>query len=100
VNGRDKAGWTPLHHAGAKNQLEIARRLIAGGADAKILSQLGGTALHEAAVGGGPDLLRLLIESGADPAIVSQTGVTALDLARQYGNAPGAAFLESVTPRR
>lgn len=100
VNGRDKAGWTPLHHAGAKNQLEIARRLIAGGADARILSQLGGTALHEAAVGGGPDLLRLLIESGADPAIVSQTGVTALDLARQYGNAPGAAFLESVTPTR
>ncbi len=100
VNGRDKAGWTPLHHAGAKNQLPIARRLIEGGADPTILSQLGGTALHEAAVGGGPELLRLLIESGADPAIVSQTGVTALDLARQYGNAPGVAFLESIVPKR
>lgn len=30
VNVRDKAGWTPLHHAGAKNQLEIARRLLDG----------------------------------------------------------------------
>lgn len=100
VNVRDKAGWTPLHHAGAKNQLAIARRLLEGGADARILSQLGGTALHEAAVGGGPDLLRLLVERGADPAVVSQTGVTALDLARQYGNAPGVAYLESVTPTR
>jgi len=100
VNVRDKAGWTPLHHAGAKNQLEIARHLLAAGADARVLSELGGTALHEAAVGGGPELLRLLIDRGADPAVVSKTGVTALDLARQYGNAAGAAFLEGVTPPR
>lgn len=100
VNVRDKAGWTPLHHAGAKNQVAIARRLLDGGADARLLSELGGTALHEAAVGGGPDLLQLLIERGADPAVVSKTGVTALDLARQYGNSAGAAFLERATPRR
>lgn len=100
VNSRDKAGWTPLHHAGAKNQLAIARQLLDGGADARVLSELGGTALHEAAVGGGPELLRLLIERGADPALVSKTGVTALDLARQYGNAAGTAFLEGVTPPR
>jgi ankyrin repeat protein len=100
ANVRDKAGWTPLHHAGAKNQLAIARRLLEGGADARLLSELGGTALHEAAVSGGPELLQLLIDRGADPSIVSKTGVTALDLARQYGNAAGASFLDGVTPRR
>ena len=92
----DRDGWTPLHHAAAKDQPESIKTLLAGGANPMTLSQLGGTPLHEAAASGGPEVIRLLLEAKVDPTVKSKQGVTALDLARQYKNDKAVAILEAL----
>ena len=92
---RDRIGWTPLHHAAAKNQVELARILLDRGAPPNALSELGGTPLHEAAAGGGVEMVKLLLERGTDPKVRSKPGVTALDLAKEYKNAAVVALLET-----
>ena len=83
---RDKDGWTPLHHAAAKNQLDTAKALLAGGANPMVLSELGGTPLHEAAASGGAEMIQLLLAHKVDPTVKSKQGVTALDIAKKYKN--------------
>ena len=49
VDGVDHAGLTPLHHAAANGQLEVARILVAHGASREIRDpRFGGTALGHA----------------------------------------------------
>jgi ankyrin repeat protein len=84
-----------LHHAAAKNQVELARILLDRGAPPNALSELGGTPLHEAAAGGGVEMVKLLLERGTDPKVRSKPGVTALDLAKEYKNAAVVALLET-----
>jgi ankyrin repeat protein len=83
-----------LHAALAGSDHEIARPLIAAGADVNARQQGGVTPLQEAAMNGKPDLCRLLLEHGADLSARDDEGRTAADLARKQGHAPVLEVLE------
>ena len=70
-NGADskcvaKNGYTPLHVAAKRNQIDIATALIEYGADVNAVSRAGFTPVHLAAQEGNPDMVTLLIQHGAE----------------------------------
>ena len=104
----DEAGFTALHCAALTGQMEVARALLARGADVNArlemplrmqasfvpynpelqtgrLAQIGATPFMLAAKGVHPDMLRLLAEKGADPKHAADSGTTALMLAAGLG---------------
>lgn len=67
IASRETMKVTPLHSAAAARQLEIARVLLAHGADVNARqADSGFTPLHEAAANGDLELAKLLLEKGAD----------------------------------
>jgi len=76
----------PLHSAVAHRQpqaaLEIARALIAAGADVNATQHGGWTPLHAAALHGNLALVRLLLEAGAKASAKNDTGQTPAALAK------------------
>src|SRR5712691_8320552 len=78
VSTRNKLGETPLYVAAEKDQLEIAKLLIAKGADAKALTPNGETVLHAASMIENSALMAALIEAGADINAANRDGETPL----------------------
>ena len=85
---------TALHAALAGPTPEVARALVAAGADVNARQQGGVTPLQEAAANGAVDLVRLLLEHGADPAARDDNGRTAADWARERGQTAVLEILE------
>jgi ankyrin repeat protein len=85
---------TALHAALAGPAPDIARALIAAGADVNARQQGGVTPLQEAASHGRMDLIRLLLEHGAAASAKDDQGRTAADWARDRGHPDVAEFLE------
>lgn len=79
------SGWTPLIYAAARNRLDIARLLIAKGADINAAADNGTTALMMASREGQLPMLLLLMEHGANAKYVSPHGHSALSLAQERG---------------
>ncbi|MDQ6674537.1 MAG: ankyrin repeat domain-containing protein, partial [Chloroflexota bacterium] len=75
-----------LHAALAGPDHDIARVLIAAGADVNARQQGNVTPLHAAAQNGQVELVRLLLEHGADPTAADDQARTAADFARQRGH--------------
>lgn len=73
---------TPLHSAVAGKYLEIARVLIAHGADVNAVQQGGFTPLHAAAQHGHVQMIDVLLKAGADRHAKTDAGMTALDFVR------------------
>ena len=72
----------PLHSAVAQRRLDIARRLIAHGADVNAVQADDFTPLHGAAQNGQAEMVALLLQHGADANARQGDGQTALTLAR------------------
>lgn len=72
----------PLHSAVASKRLDIARRLLARGADANAVQADDFTPLHGAAQNGHAEMVELLLSHGADVNARQANGHTALSLAR------------------
>jgi uncharacterized protein len=88
-------GFTPLHFAAFWGGAEVARRLLARGADVDALGRgwMTGTPLHSAASNRDADVAGLLIGSGADPDARQAGGWTPLHAAARNGDARMAAIL-------
>jgi ankyrin repeat protein len=84
---------TALHAALAGPAPELARALVAAGADVNARQQGGVTPLQEAAANGRGDLVALLLEHGADATATDDAGRTAADWARGAGHADVVAML-------
>ncbi len=86
VQSRDKGGWTALHEAAAKGDLNNARLLIEK-TPIEIKDKIGRTPLHLAALHGKSDMAKLLIAAQADVNVTdTQNGDTPLLLAAWKGH--------------
>ena len=91
---RESMKVTPLHSAAAARQVEIARVLIAHGANVNATQvESGFTPLHEAALNGNLEFARLLLEHGADVNAKMKDGKTPLGFALEQNNSEMAALL-------
>ena len=102
---------TALHVAVANSRVEMARFLIAHGAELnaeayeKIIGTRDGTPLHYAACIGNAEMVQLLLESGANPepgtggcrgaATLVSEGETPLALAEKHGHQMAAALIRT-----
>jgi ankyrin repeat protein len=86
-------GQTALMWAVAEHHVEVARTLVAHGADVKARSSNGSTPLLFAARYGDIDLARLLLAQGADVNDTDATGTAALLMATVRGHVELAHFL-------
>lgn len=80
----DHIGWTPLHYACAKGQLEVAQYLIANGANVNSQSLNGTTPLMMAVQSGNEQLVKLLLDNGSDLQTKNTLSLTAIDIAYIY----------------
>jgi ankyrin repeat protein len=80
----DHIGWTPLHYACAKGQLEVALVLVANGAIVDSMSLGNTTPLMMAVQSGNEQLVKLLLDKGADLQLRNSQGLTAIDIADIY----------------
>jgi ankyrin repeat protein len=82
----DEGGFTLLDSAVIANRVEVARLLIARGANVNAVDQNGMTPLLYAASidYGDSAMIDLLVKSGANRAAKSKDGLTAAELARKY----------------
>lgn len=91
---RESMKVTPLHSAAAARQVEIARLLIAHGANVNATqAESGFTPLHEAALNGNLEFARLLLDHGADVNAKMKDGKTPLGFALEQNKSEMAAFL-------
>ena len=81
----DHIGWTPLHYACAKGQLEVAQFLIANGAIVDSMSLGNTTPLMMAVQSGNEKLIKLLLDKDADLQLRNSQRLTAIDIADIYG---------------
>jgi ankyrin repeat protein len=97
------AGDTALHIAAAAYRCEVARKLIASGADPRARNRRGAEPLHYAADGapGAPtwnpdaqaEIIAVLIAAGADPNAVDNSGVMPLHRAVRTRSAAAVSAL-------
>ena len=64
VNGKQDKGWTPLHEAVNRNDLEMTRYLLAHGADPRLQNDEGKSAIGLAADKGFVEVLKVLKGAG------------------------------------
>ena len=85
----------PVHAAAASCDHETMRMLLARGADPNAKQQLDYTALHGAASRGDIEMAKLLLAHGAERNAKASDGMTPADVARKYGKAEFAEWIES-----
>lgn len=76
-----RLGWTPLHYAASKQQLDMAQMLLSKGALVNAPAPDGTTPLMMAARSGNTKLVNVLLEQGADPTTRSLNQLSAADWA-------------------
>ncbi len=85
VDGRDKAGRTPLHVALDQGHTKVAELLVERGAGIDCRDKLGNTPLHMAAELGSMKTAAWLVDQGADVNARGNDGWTPLHLAAAWG---------------
>ena len=95
INAVSKNGFsaTPLQGAAAFKAMELARLLIARGANVNCRGEEGVSPLHEAAGSGQIELAKLLLDHGANLNAKDDHGKTPLTIALEYKQTEMASFL-------
>jgi ankyrin repeat protein len=91
VNARGVHDLPALYFAAIGGDLEIAKRLLEGGADVNTKAE-SAAPIHGAVMGGSAAMVRLLLEHGADPSQPDYKGRGARQLAEDMGR-PAVADL-------
>jgi uncharacterized protein len=87
VNALQGDGTTALHWAAFNDDLEVAKLLLAAGANVKATTRIGAiTPLFLACKNGSAPMIELLLKGGADLNSATETGTTALMMAASAGN--------------
>ncbi|HXD34899.1 MAG TPA: ankyrin repeat domain-containing protein [Pyrinomonadaceae bacterium] len=86
---------SPLQGAAAFHKIELARLLIARGANVNCCAAEGGTPLHETAGSGQVEFAKLLLEHGANINAKDEHGKTPLAVALAYKQDQMAKFLRA-----
>ncbi|MBL0262861.1 MAG: ankyrin repeat domain-containing protein [Leptospiraceae bacterium] len=86
-------GQTPLHVATNQGDIELARTLIAKGADVNAVTNFWHTPLHYAVNRGGYEIAKLLLDSGAKVNALSNFDYTPLHYAANHGKVRVAELL-------
>src|SRR5690242_254264 len=77
INAAQGDGTTALHWSAYNDDLELAKMLVASGANPNVKTRLGGiTPLHMAAKNGSAAMIEVLLKAGADLTIATATGTT------------------------
>ncbi len=95
VNQRTSDGTTALHWAVYHNDVALIDRLLAAGANAKVMNDYGSTPMSEAAVVGNVEVLKKLLAAGADVESANADGQTALMVIARTSNVDAARLLLS-----
>jgi ankyrin repeat protein len=90
---RNKFTATPLQGAAAMEKVDLARLLIARGANVNCRGEEGGSPLHEAAGSGQIEFARLLLDHGANINAKDDLGKTPLTIATEFKKTEMAKFL-------
>ncbi|HET6319279.1 MAG TPA: ankyrin repeat domain-containing protein [Chloroflexota bacterium] len=94
TRARHQFGVAAIHAALAGPTPEVARALVAAGADVNATQSGGETPLHETAFSGYLELSQFLLDQGADRTARNDQGRTPADVARERGHAEVAALLD------
>jgi len=91
----NKTGWTPLHYAATQGDVAVIQLLLDESAYIDAESPNGSTPLMMAAMYGTPESAKYLVAAGADPTIRNQLGLTAADFAARAGRSDLAQALKA-----
>lgn len=89
----NKPGWTPLHYAATHGHVQIMTLLLDNHAYIDASSPNGSTPLMMAALYGTPPAVKLLLEAGADPLLKNDLGLTAIDFAQRANRADSVEII-------
>ena len=93
----NRQGWTPLHYAATRGHRDMMRLLLDHEAYIDSEADNGTTPLMMAAYYGTPASVKLLLEEGADPTPRNQSHVNALDLALKVNQQKSAFYIQAFT---
>ncbi len=93
LNATEADGFTALHWAAQRDNLEIADLLLSAGADVKAASRYNITPLSLACTNGDAALIDRFLKAGADPNATSEQGQTALMTAALTGKLDAVKLL-------
>jgi ankyrin repeat protein len=91
----NRPGWTPLHYAATRGHRDMMRLLLDNDAYIDSESANGTTPLMMAAYSAPPLAVKLLLEEGADPTLVNSGHASALDLALSKDRQQSAFYIRA-----
>jgi ankyrin repeat protein len=96
----NKPGWAPLHYAATRGHVAVLTLLLDNHAYIDAASPNGTTPLMMAAFYGTPSAVKLLLEAGADPLLKNEQSLSAIDFAHRANRQDSADIIAAFVRAR